>query len=305
MTPEDLIRIRHMLDAVKEVLEFTKNKSCHDFVDDRLLTLAVIKELEIIGEAASKLSTEFRINHSEIQWIDIIGMRNRLTHGYFDIDLDLVWITVLEDLPTLQEQLDKIVWFDENAGDHEKWLLDTCQYFSNTNKFEREKWVCSHFLNVIGIEYKENELSEGSSNFPDVIFRDANFEIKESMDEEYKRDFANKLELRRYQEEKYDEIVKCYLPKTINTEDVVSIVNSLISKYNEKYSANTIQNIDLLIYLNRDESQIMLPNFAPLQLEQSSWRSISVVTNNAACVLKAEDNAPDFIKNVVFHKAIP
>lgn len=80
MMSEDLIRLRHMLDAVTEVLEFTKDKKRDDLDDSRMLTLAIIKELEITGEAASKLSSEFRVGQSQIPWSDIIGMRNRLTH---------------------------------------------------------------------------------------------------------------------------------------------------------------------------------------------------------------------------------
>jgi len=109
MLPEDLIRIRHMFDAVTEALVFTKDKSREDLDDSRMLTLAIIKELEIIGEAASKLSPDFKAAHPHIPWIDIVGMRNRLTHGYFDIDLDRVWDTVLEDLVPLGDELEKIV----------------------------------------------------------------------------------------------------------------------------------------------------------------------------------------------------
>lgn len=109
MTPEDLIRIRHMLDAVKEALAFSKDMSRDDFDNNRMLTLAIIKELEIIGEAASKISPEFKATQSHVPWLDIVGMRNRLTHGYFDIDLDLVWITVQEDLPLLLDQLEIMV----------------------------------------------------------------------------------------------------------------------------------------------------------------------------------------------------
>ncbi len=64
-----------------------------------MLTLAIIKELEIIGESASKISPEFKKSQPHIPWINIVGMRNRLTHGYFDVDLDLVWTTVQDDLP--------------------------------------------------------------------------------------------------------------------------------------------------------------------------------------------------------------
>ena len=109
MKPEDLIRIRHMLDAVNEALAFTKGKNRDDLDKDRMLTLAIIKELEIIGEAASKLTPELKAMQPNIPWLDIIGMRNRLTHGYFDIDLDRVWDTVLGDLEPLCASLEKMV----------------------------------------------------------------------------------------------------------------------------------------------------------------------------------------------------
>jgi uncharacterized protein with HEPN domain len=98
-----------MLDAVKVALEFTIDKSREDLGNNRMLTLAIIKELEIIGEAASRLTPEFKAGQPHIPWADIIGMRNRLTHGYFDIDLDRVWDTVLDDLKPLCEELEKLV----------------------------------------------------------------------------------------------------------------------------------------------------------------------------------------------------
>lgn len=109
MTPEDLIRVRHMVDAVREALVFAQGKSRTELEHDRMLALAIIKELEIIGEAAAKVSTEARDAYPAIPWTDIIGMRNRLIHGYFDIDLDLVWNTVTDDLDHLLRQLEAIV----------------------------------------------------------------------------------------------------------------------------------------------------------------------------------------------------
>jgi uncharacterized protein with HEPN domain len=109
MTPEDLIRLRHMLDAVSEALEFTRGKNRDDLDESRMLALAIIKELEIVGEAASKLSAEFKTDQPHMPWGDIVGMRNRLTHGYFDIDLDRIWDTVTEDLEPLRDGLQKII----------------------------------------------------------------------------------------------------------------------------------------------------------------------------------------------------
>jgi uncharacterized protein with HEPN domain len=93
-----------MFDAATEALEFMRAKSRSDLDADRMLVLSVIKELEIIGEAANKVSAETRTQNSGIRWQDIIGMRNRLIHGYFDIDLDIVWSTVTKDLPPLNSR---------------------------------------------------------------------------------------------------------------------------------------------------------------------------------------------------------
>ena len=109
MKPEDKVRIQHMLDAAHEVFEFTGDVSFDDFKKSRLLVNAVVRSLEVLGEAASQMSSEFRERHREIQWRDIISMRNRLIHAYFDIDYQVVWRTVKEDLPELIKQLRQIL----------------------------------------------------------------------------------------------------------------------------------------------------------------------------------------------------
>ncbi|MFH1263524.1 MAG: DUF86 domain-containing protein [Pseudomonadota bacterium] len=101
----DRIRLRHMLDAVTEALRFARGKSRKDLRDDRMLTLALIKDLEIIGEAAGRVSKRFQVAHKEIPWANMVGARNRLIHGYFDVDIDIVWETVRSDLPALAKVL--------------------------------------------------------------------------------------------------------------------------------------------------------------------------------------------------------
>ena len=105
----DLIRIRHMLTAAKEAIEFAGDKRRKGLEKDRLHLLAIIKSIEIIGEAASKVSETFKTENSNIPWNDIISMRNRLIHVYFDVNLDIVWQTVKTDLPDLIKALEKIV----------------------------------------------------------------------------------------------------------------------------------------------------------------------------------------------------
>jgi uncharacterized protein with HEPN domain len=98
-----------MLDAAKEAVEFAAGKSRKDFDDDRMLTLAITKSIEIIGEAATKVSESCKAENNNIPWNDVAGMRNRLIHGYFDINLDIVWETIQTDLPELIESLEKVL----------------------------------------------------------------------------------------------------------------------------------------------------------------------------------------------------
>ncbi len=98
-----------MREAAQEALEIGKDRSPDDLRQDRLRTLALLKAIEIVGEAASRISAEFRAAHSEIPWADIIGMRNRLIHVYFEVDLARVCDTITTDLPPLIAALDGIL----------------------------------------------------------------------------------------------------------------------------------------------------------------------------------------------------
>ena len=98
-----------MLDAAREAVSFAEKKVRTDLDDNRQLTLALLKSVEIIGEAASQISRKYQQEHADIPWAAIVGMRNRLIHGYFDIDLDRVWDTVVHDLPPLIMALEKLV----------------------------------------------------------------------------------------------------------------------------------------------------------------------------------------------------
>ena len=105
MRRDDLIRLRHMLDAAREAVAFVKDCRREDLDNDRKLTLALVKDIEIIGEAAYQISEETRQKLKDIPWDDIVGMRHRLVHAYFDINLDILWKTVQENLPPLVQAL--------------------------------------------------------------------------------------------------------------------------------------------------------------------------------------------------------
>jgi len=109
MSPEDRIRIQHMLDAAQEACEFLGDTSFADFKRNRLLINGLVRSIEVIGEAASQVSSEFRASHGKIPWRDIISMRNRLVHAYFDVDYSVVWRTVKDDLPQFIKQLKEIL----------------------------------------------------------------------------------------------------------------------------------------------------------------------------------------------------
>ena len=109
MRKSDAIRLRHMLDAVEEAMGFAQGRTRQDLEHDRMLVLALMKDIEIIGEAAYQVTQETRQSLPEIPWEDIIGMRHRLVHAYFDINLDILWATVQEDLPALLAILRKVL----------------------------------------------------------------------------------------------------------------------------------------------------------------------------------------------------
>ncbi len=98
-----------MVDAAEEALEFGAGRSATDFQLDRKLSLAVVKSIEIVGEAASRVTIETRDQFPEVPWQDIIGMRNRLIHVYFEIDYARVADTIAVDLPPLITQLRAIL----------------------------------------------------------------------------------------------------------------------------------------------------------------------------------------------------
>jgi uncharacterized protein with HEPN domain len=106
---EDKIRLRHMLDAALEIQQYMQSSTRKDLNLDRKLVHSLVRLLEIIGEAANQVSKELRDNVPEIPWPVLIGMRNRLIHAYFSINLDVVWSTSTEDIPSLITELKRLL----------------------------------------------------------------------------------------------------------------------------------------------------------------------------------------------------
>ena len=104
----DADRLYHMVESAKEAIGYIQNKTRDDLDSNRQLVHCLVRCLEITGEAAGKISAQLKNDNPQIPWEYIVGMRNRLVHAYFDINLDIVWRTVKEELPGLIENIEKI-----------------------------------------------------------------------------------------------------------------------------------------------------------------------------------------------------
>lgn len=112
----DLIRLRHMLGATEKALKFTSGKNRTDLDQEEQLSLALVRLLEVIGEAAAKVTIDCQTRNTPIPWKEIIGTRNRLIHGYEEVDLDIVWQIVSGDLPTLVDALKTAIKGEPGVG---------------------------------------------------------------------------------------------------------------------------------------------------------------------------------------------
>jgi len=101
--------LNDIIESIADIREFTAGMMRESFANDKKTIKAVVRSLEVIGEAASKLPKHIIETHSEISWPEIVGMRNRLLHEYFGVDLDIVWQTLEEDLEPLNTTVKKII----------------------------------------------------------------------------------------------------------------------------------------------------------------------------------------------------
>jgi uncharacterized protein with HEPN domain len=101
--------LRQMLDYAREAIILSKGKSSQELVDERVLSLAIVRLMEIVGEAASRIPHEERSRHPEIPWLQIVGLRNRLIHGYDAIDYEILWQILNHDMPELILSLERIL----------------------------------------------------------------------------------------------------------------------------------------------------------------------------------------------------
>ncbi len=105
---DNLAYLRHVLEAIDKINNYLNGFDFEKFSKNNLVFDGVVRELEIIGEAANKISDEFQEAHQEIPWRQMTGIRNMLIHEYFDIDQKIIWDTCQKDLPELKETIEKL-----------------------------------------------------------------------------------------------------------------------------------------------------------------------------------------------------
>jgi len=105
MKRDDSIYVRHIADAIDKIEKYTSGIDGKTFLSNSLIQDAVIRQLEVIGEAAKRLSPELRQMNADIPWQDVAGMRDKLIHGYFGVEISQVWLTVATDIPALKAKI--------------------------------------------------------------------------------------------------------------------------------------------------------------------------------------------------------
>lgn len=105
---EDLIFIKHILESINAIENFSENITKEELISNRLRQSAIVREIEIIGEAVKNISKTLKNKHREIEWKDIVATRDKIIHHYFGVDLNIIWNIIKKDIPALKKQIEKI-----------------------------------------------------------------------------------------------------------------------------------------------------------------------------------------------------
>lgn len=108
MNRDPRLYLDDIAEAIEAIEEYTSGITYEAFSETRLVQDAVIRRVEIIGEAARRLPQQFKDSFADTPWVDIVGMRNRVTHEYFGVLLDRIWLVVQRDLPILKRQIERM-----------------------------------------------------------------------------------------------------------------------------------------------------------------------------------------------------
>jgi uncharacterized protein with HEPN domain len=109
MKRDDTVYLHHILDAIESIEEYTKGMSENEFLSDSMAHDAVVRQIEIIGEAARNVSDQFQNKYPKLPWAKMIGIRNKIIHEYFNVNFAIVWDTIKDDLPLLKKSIKKIL----------------------------------------------------------------------------------------------------------------------------------------------------------------------------------------------------
>lgn len=185
--------------------------------------------------------------------------------------------------------------------DRQKALLASIEYFSSENKSEREKWVCNEFLTNLRFNFSDSEIVPVEDDPPDIIFREAAFEIKEILDngrrrhDEYKNAYKKSLEFT-----KPGDFLTQYSPLDIKPAEIGILILSKMGDLSKHYAPTTRSKIDLLFYINLQDYFIKdgpMPN--KLKFDTFGWRSISALFGFEALVFFTAQDAPQFLRSKV------
>ena|SRR3989344_6269152 len=109
MNKDPQVFLKHILESINDIEQYTKSLTEKSFLQKKYMQDAVVRRIEIIGEAARNLPDELTIKYPEVPWKDIIGMRNKVIHHYFGVDIKVTWEVIQKDIPVLKEKIKKIV----------------------------------------------------------------------------------------------------------------------------------------------------------------------------------------------------
>lgn len=188
-------------------------------------------------------------------------------------------------------------------------LRASVEFFSPQMKQERELWVAREFLEYLGFNFEPTDLCVSQDEPPDVLFSGARFEIKEILDPDRRRGTEYKAALNKAESAKHPrELLESYSPKSVTVDEAAARIAEESKRWKEKYAPAVIRQLDLLFYFNLQECGVVGNQIQRGNLDAClQWRSVSVVGNDCAFVLCANDDAPEFIRNAcgaVFRKRI-
>lgn len=106
---DDTVYLKHIADAINQIEDYLGEKSFEEFTENKMFQDAVVRQLEIIGEASRNLSDDFRGLHPAVPWNQIVGMRNRMAHDYLNVDMEIVWDIITRDLPVLKLRIAELL----------------------------------------------------------------------------------------------------------------------------------------------------------------------------------------------------